>query len=203
MRPQPAIRSSGFRSIRKHQQHDCEETITMKHFLHATSVASVRFLLAAWVGAAVLFVITSVAEQTSVKFDSVTRDQLATVRFPYYYHFGFASLIAAFFASVVAIATATSDVRRKWFVVGGLVAVAGVLMIADFQWIYRPLIDLITPAGQARTPEFESLHTWSRYANQTHVGIIMFAGIVSCLTFQEKTARKPQSESDSITPSQP
>ncbi|MEP3478026.1 MAG: hypothetical protein ABJZ55_02150 [Fuerstiella sp.] len=175
----------------------------MKYFLHATSVASVRFLLAAWVGAAVLFVITSVAEQTSVNFDSVTRDQLATVRFPLYYRFGFACLIAAFFANVIAVATAASAVRSKWLVVGGLVAVAGGLMIADFQWIYQPLQDLITPAGQARTPEFESLHTWSRYANQTHVGIIMFAGIVSCLTLQDKTARKPQSESDSIAASQP
>lgn len=166
----------------------------MKHFLHASSVASVRFLLAAWVGAAALFVITSVAEQTSVNFDSVTRDQLATVRFPLYYRFGFASLLAAFVASVVAAMTAPSAIRRKWMVVGVLVAISGGLMIADFQWIYQPLQSLITPAGKVRTPDFESLHNWSRYANQSHVGIVMFAAIVSCLTLQDKSSNKPQPE---------
>ncbi len=43
-------------------------------------------------GAAILFVITSVAEQTAPDFDSMIRDRLATIRFPYYYVYGFASL---------------------------------------------------------------------------------------------------------------
>lgn len=162
----------------------------MKHLLHAASVASVRFLLAAWVGAAALFVITSVAEQTSVNFDSVTRDQLATVRFPLYYRFGFASLLTAFVGCVVAVTTAPRSMRRKWTVVATLVGISGGLMVADFQWVYQPLQELITPAGQARTPDFESLHKWSRYANQTHVGLVTFVAIVSCLTLMEKSQDK-------------
>lgn len=163
----------------------------MKHFLHAASVASVRLLLAAWVGAAALFVITSVAEQTSVNFDSVTRDQLATVRFPLYYRFGFASMLAAMFACIVSIATASSMVRRKWVSVAILISVSVTLMYADFNWVYLPLQELIDPAGQARTTEFESLHNWSRYANQTHVGIAMFAAIISCLSAGPE-ANKPE-----------
>lgn len=169
----------------------------MKYFLYAASVASVRFLLAAWVGAAALFVITSIAEQTSVNFDSVIRDQLATIRFPLYYRFGFASLIAAFVASVVSTVTAASCERRKWAIVSVLVALSVGLMFADFQWIYLPLQTLITPAGQVRTPDFESLHNWSRYANQTHVGIVMFAAIMSCLPLRKKSEVNLQSDSQS------
>ena len=48
--------------------------------------------LCVWVGAAALFVITSIFEQTSPEFGSLIRDQLATIRFPLYYQFGFAAL---------------------------------------------------------------------------------------------------------------
>lgn len=159
----------------------------MKHYLNAASVASVRFLLAAWVGAAALFVITSVAEQTTASFESVTRDQLAVVRFPLYYRFGFASVIAAFGSSVVAFLTANGTDRRKWLVVAVIVGISGLLMLADFRMIYQPLEDLITPPGQARTPDFITLHTQSRWANQVHVGLIMFAAIVSCLSLNGKS----------------
>lgn len=153
----------------------------MKHFLNSAAVASIRFLLAAWVGAAALFVITSVAEQTSPAFDSVTRDQLATVRFPLYYRFGFAAVIAAMGSCVIAFVTADGKERRKWLVVGIIAGLSGVLMLADFRMIYQPLQDLITPPGKARTPDFTRLHNASRYANQVHVGLIMFAAVISCL----------------------
>ena len=105
-------------STHQSKLHPHQKPLMMKHFLHAASTASVRFLLAAWVGAAVLFVITSVAEQTSEHFDSLIRDQLATIRFPLYYQFGFACLFGALIACIVSIVTAPTTVRRKWVIVG-------------------------------------------------------------------------------------
>lgn len=184
-------------STHQSKLHPHQKPLMMKHFLHAASTASVRFLLAAWVGAAVLFVITSVAEQTSEHFDSLIRDQLATIRFPLYYQFGFACLFGALIACIVSIVTAPTTVRRKWVIVGLLTAISGGLMVADFQWIYHPLMALISPAGQARTPEFQSLHNWSRYANQTHIAIALFAAIISCLTTngQHKNTMSPNEQS--------
>lgn len=153
----------------------------MIRFCYGGSAASVRFLLAAWVGAAALFVITSVAEQTSSSFASVTRDQLATIRFPLYYRFGFLSLLTALAAGGVAVVTAPSGQKRKWIVTTVLTALSAALMAADYHFIYQPLQALIIPPGNVRTTEFQSLHNWSRYANQLHVGIAMFAAILSSI----------------------
>jgi hypothetical protein len=51
-----------------------------------------RLAISFWVGGAILFVITSVAEQRYPPFDSLIRDQLATIRFPLYYIFGWGCL---------------------------------------------------------------------------------------------------------------
>ena len=57
-------------------------------------LAVARFCPAAWVGAAFLFVATSVTEQVQPSFAPATKDTLALVRFPWYYGVGFALLSA-------------------------------------------------------------------------------------------------------------
>ena len=145
------------------------------------SVMTLRFVLAAWVGAAALFVITSVAEQTSSLIDSPTRDHLATLRFPLYYRFGFACHIAGALVGLFAWRTAPDNRRRTLFVVLALIMLSGSLLSLDYRYIYQPLHDLITPAGKSRTPEFATLHIWSRRANLVHVLVLAFAGILSTL----------------------
>jgi len=137
-----------------------------------------RFVLAAWIGAAVLYVITSVAEQTSDHFDSRIRDQLAALRFPLYYTFGFVMHAVALLCAAV-IAFAGRSHRVRFGIVSGLVVVSLVGITLDYLLVFQPLLELITPAGQARTQEFVRLHNLSRYANQTHITIMMVAGVVA------------------------
>jgi len=52
-----------------------------------------RFALAAWVGAALIFVVTAIQEVRYPGFDSETKSAVATIRFPTYYVFGFGLVI--------------------------------------------------------------------------------------------------------------
>ena len=65
-----------------------------------------RLFLVAWIGGAALFVITSIAEQRTPEFDSITKDRLATIRFPLYYLYGMICL------TVATAATAQASARR-------------------------------------------------------------------------------------------
>lgn len=149
--------------------------------LFTSSVMTLRFVLAMWVGAAVLYVITSVAEQMSPDFSLRIRDQLALIRFPLYYRFGFGCHIACVVAGVFAWRTAPLNRRTTFLLVLILVMISGILMTLDQRLIYQPLEALITPPGQARGDEFERLHTLSKRANMVHVMVIAFAGILAML----------------------
>lgn len=129
-----------------------------------------RLALAGWVGAATLFVINGVRLVTSGVFDSVDRDHISLLRFPPYYLFGFVLMGVA----VVSLAFAGNAVRR-WVL--GVVLAAGLIMLADYLWVYRPLEAMITPPGQARSPRFETLHRASMIVNFVHVGLCLVAAI--------------------------
>lgn len=144
----------------------------------AACLAGLRILAAGWIGAAVLFVITSVTEQTSPHFDSVTRDHLAAVRFPAYYALGF--VIHAMCFCLAGLACLAGG-RRALRVVLGLVVVSGVLILLDFFFVYQPLLDAITPAGKARPAEFHDLHTLSRHANEAHLSVMFAVAIIVCI----------------------
>ena len=145
------------------------------------SVTLLRLLLAAWIGAAILYVITSVAEQTSPNFDSVTRDQLATVRFPLYYQFGFVVHIVAAFLAVFAWLSARAIASRRFLAVMLLVFVSFVLFVLDYHFVYTPLQNSIIPPGQARTQDFVKLHTWSRHANEAHLMVAFIATLLAAI----------------------
>lgn len=147
---------------------------------HSVAITLLRFVLSAWIGAAVLYVITSVAEQTSPDFDSVMRDQLATIRFPLYYQFGVGTYVAAGILSIVVQRLAPTEMRRKATLVVILIVVSAVIFAWDYFCVYRPLQQLITPPGNVRTTEFMRLHTMSRNINMVHLLIMMAAAIIAC-----------------------
>lgn len=148
---------------------------------HQISLVLLRLLLAAWIGAAVLYVITSVAEQTAPTFDSVTRDQLATIRFPLYYEFGFGIHVAGVVFGFIAWKSSTPENRRRLLIMFLLILLSTLLITLDYFFVYRPLQQLITPPGQVRSQQFIQLHTMSRHANEVHLTVMLVAAVLASL----------------------
>lgn len=142
----------------------------------------VRLLLAAWVGGAALFVMTSVAEQRFTGFSSMIRDQLATIRFPLYYLFAALTLLPA--TGLLLLMFGDRRIRRsRVLLLASLLATASCLLAAwDYLAVYGPLQDLIVPPGQARTMEFVDLHVRSRRINELHVSLALAAAVLACWT---------------------
>ena len=143
-----------------------------------------RFALAAWFGAATLFVITSIREQVSQAFDFATKDQLALVRFPAYYLFGFILVGMSLGCLVVARDHSSLSAKRaRWSL--GMVIAALCLMIADYFLIYEPLAQLINPVGQERVgqflADFTAYHNASKYINLLDGCLCMAAGLLICV----------------------
>lgn len=132
-----------------------------------------------WVGAAILFVITSVAEQTAPEFDSMIRDRLATIRFPYYYVYGFASLGIACLSAIGSLLLTKGCQRRRVIAALVFTAISAGVMSYDYQNVYLPLQKAITPPGQARSQEFMDLHQQSTRINITHLTLALLAAIIA------------------------
>ena len=147
--------------------------------MRGAALAWARFAVSAWVGAAILYVVTSVREVTDPRVDSVVRDVLVTIRFPAYYAAGALLLGSAWLAALVA--------RRRWSV--GLLTLALGLLIVDYFAVYQPLAALVTPPGKPRTPEFQAYHLWSEGLNGT--GLLL--SIVAAATLSRTAV--PRSES--------
>ena len=140
-----------------------------------------RLAISFWVGGAILFVITSVAEQRHPQFDSLIRDQLATIRFPLYYIFGWVCLGTTLIASVIAAMLNKDCLRKRLLACCCLALISTAIAVVDYKWVYQPLQVLITPPGQARTQQFVTLHDQSRVINEVHLTIALIAAIVICL----------------------
>lgn len=147
-----------------------------------------KFALAAWVGAAALFVVTGIREVRTSEFDSMTRDLLVGIRFPAYYVFGFSLVGLAWLAITLGLFSARQN--RRWLV-GFSVAVLFVLglMLADYVWIYLPLVEMITPPGQSRPAEFVGYHEASKWLNFASVSLTAVIALILCST--ELKEREP------------
>lgn len=143
-----------------------------------------RFCLSAWVGAAGLFVVTSIHEQRSPRLDSSTKDVLALLRFPDYYLFGFALVATGLGCALAARNHPALGRRRAWLAVA-LIAAALLVMLGDYLFVYRPLAASISPPGAPRTPRFETLHAVSEFINHAHVSLCLAAAIL--LSWTRKT----------------
>jgi hypothetical protein len=137
-------------------------------------LALARICSAVWIGAALLFVITSVTEQIEPAFDAVTRDRLALIRFPWYYGTGALLLLVAFFAALVA-------GRQRVLIRFAAVALflAACVMATDYALVFQPLKSRLSPPGAQRTPEFRQLHAWSERLNSA--GFLLSMAAVALL----------------------
>lgn len=131
-----------------------------------------RFAICAWIGAATLFVISSVREVRSPALDSTDRDVLVAVRFPAYYAFGFSMITIAAVTGWLGRNHPHVDSRRASGAVR-LLVLALILMIFDYIKIYSPLLVMVTPPGTPRTPDFDRYHRWSEQINA--VGLLLCA----------------------------
>ncbi|GAB4143519.1 MAG: hypothetical protein Tsb009_14680 [Planctomycetaceae bacterium] len=141
-----------------------------------------RFCLAAWIGAASLFVVTGVREVTTtnpILNNSPVKDALVAVRFPAYYAFGFTLTILAGIG--IAISATRLQLSRKRFVASfSLVLISLALMTCDYVWIYSPLLEMVTPAGNPKPAEFVQYHEASKHINMTQLSLLFVASMVIC-----------------------
>ncbi|MEW4530736.1 hypothetical protein [Maioricimonas sp. JC845] len=140
-----------------------------------------RFCLSAWVGAAALFVVNGIRQVTSPELDSYTKDLLISLRFDPYYVFGF-SLVGA--GLVLGLIASPLFSRARTILFTLLLIASLVLMGIDYVRVYRPLLEMITPPGQARPAGFRDLHHMSELINTIHVGL----AFVAALTFSWPSA---------------
>lgn len=135
-----------------------------------------RCVLPAWVGAATLFVITSISEVRYPGFTSDIRDSLVAIRFPGYYITGFVLLGTGLLTLLCSCCHAALGKRR--FVIGlSLVVVSLGLMLVDYITVYQPLLAMITPPGQAKPSTFHGLHEASKWINLAGVLTTLAAAI--------------------------
>jgi hypothetical protein len=135
-----------------------------------------RFAVCAWIGAAALFVVTSVREVRSPAIDSMMRDVLVATRFPAFYAFGFSLIALGVISSWLARNHPQVDTNRAKGATR-LLILALILMTIDYAKIYTPLVAMVTPPGKPRTPDFERYHAWSEQINGIGLILCLFAAL--------------------------
>jgi hypothetical protein len=146
------------------------------------SLGIARLASAAWVGAALLFVVTAVREVRDPSFDTLTKDQLALDRFPAYYLFGFVLVSVAFVGAL------TAKRSRPVRVATVLLALALGVMIGDFLRVYQPLVEMVNPPGRAKPAEFQEYHRRSMWLNTCNVGLCALASVLLCFDRTERSS---------------
>lgn len=157
--------------------------------MQSFSLVLIRFCLSAWVGAAVIFVITGVQDVTFKPFDSVVRDQLISLHFPVYYTIAWVLLVGSFLGGL-GIRNKKGISRRRSNLVICFVAIILSTSLVDYFWIYCPLEAMITPPGSPRPAEFHTFHQASKYINSLMILISLIAAIIVNLPekIQNRTA---------------
>jgi hypothetical protein len=154
-------------------------------------LAVARLASAAWVGAAMLFVITAVREVRHPGFDSVTKDTLALLRFPAYYAFGFVVVSGALAGCVFGSMGREKGDRLRIVAASWLLGLVLVLMVVDFVAIYLPIVGMITPVGRARLTEFAGYHRASIAINVCDVGLCGIAAALLCWPGKHEDNARP------------
>ena len=137
-----------------------------------------RFALSAWIGAATLFVVTSIAEQRSPTIGSAEKNVLAALRFPAYYSFGFVLVGLGLVGG--AFGMDCRGRRRSWLTVVGCLTLALILMVVDYVAIYSPLYAIVTDPSGVRDARFIELHRWSEQINTVDVTLCLIAALTAC-----------------------
>lgn len=137
-----------------------------------------RLALAAWIGAAALFVVTAIAEQRSTAFGSDVKNVLVALRFPSYYGFGFVLVGLGLVGGAIGIDRPPN--HRRWCVLVGCLVLALLLMIVDYFVVYSPLHAIVTDPSGVRDARFLQLHQWSEQINTVDVTLCAIAAIAVC-----------------------
>ncbi len=137
-----------------------------------------RFALSAWIGAAALFVCTSISEQISPTFDSDIKNTLAAIRFPWYYGFGFALVGMGFVGSLIGVQR--TNQKCRWSVIIASLVLALLLMVFDYVSIYTPLHEIVTSPSAVRDARFVELHRWSERINTIDILLCLIASLTLC-----------------------
>lgn len=138
----------------------------------------VRFSLCAWIGAASLFVVTGVREVTSDLFEPQTKNQLAALRFPAFYLFGFCLVGIGTLASGI-LGLTSKGCRRRIATVLILSGAVFVTMVVDYIWIYTPLAELMSLPDARSRPEFVSGHNLSKHINIASLCVCFVAAVLA------------------------
>jgi hypothetical protein len=140
-----------------------------------------RFSLAAWLGAALFFVIVTLAPMSSPLLDSAQKAQLPLFFFPGYYAFEFTLLSIALAGGWAARNRPTVN-RGLWRVQLAALTLALIVAVADRIWVYEPLAQILRQqiADHTAPPaSFRNLHLASMYCNQVIIGLSLLAAILS------------------------
>lgn len=167
----------------------------MTRFLPRLGLFLARFCTSAWIGAASLFVVVGVAEVTSGGFDSSVKDMLVAIRFPAYYVCGVMLLSAAFVGSLVA-GRSESFPRYRRIATLMLLAMAIAIMAIDYLWIYKPLLEMVIPPGQAKPARFRDYHQASKWINFANIAICLAATVLANWPVKSKSDAIPKVRSD-------
>lgn len=124
-----------------------------------------------------LFVITSVLEQISPDLDSTAKDTLAAVRFPAYYLVGFIMVGLGLLTTLFA---GKSRFPLRWWGAVLLIGLSLLLMVVDYLFIFRPMMNMIDPPGSVRPAEFVTYHTYSEWINTAHALAATGAALILC-----------------------
>lgn len=138
-----------------------------------------RFSVSAWVGAAVLFVVNTVISAQSTDFDSVAKANLASLRFPPYYYFGFV-LVGVTLVLTSLVTNHWTGARWRIRSALFLLALALLAMIVDYVWVLQPMLDAVRNTDAARPANFQTYHYASMYMNTGHVSACFVAALLLC-----------------------
>jgi hypothetical protein len=147
-----------------------------------------RFSLCAWIGAATLFVVTGIREVTSDLFEPVMKNQLAELRFPSYYLFGFTLVGAGTLAAGLLSMRRQASQKRLRIVLTICLATLAIMLI-DYLWIYSPLAALMSEPNARSMPEFEAYHTWSKWINVASLSACLLAAVISLVDCNNSTEK--------------
>ncbi len=139
-------------------------------------LAFLRFCLSAWVGIAIFFVMVVIDLRHSKLFDDEVKFNHPKILFPLYYGFEFALLGTALVCAGAGLGNA-KIARGRRLTVLALVAAAGGIVIWDYTFVYRTLLEMM--GANVVPADFVGLHQLSRRLNETVLGISIVAAILA------------------------
>lgn len=134
-----------------------------------------RFCPTAWVGAAVLFVLATIAMARSPEIDAEMTMTLTAIRFPVYYSMEFSLLAVAFLTGLISRKSPELG-RLRGTAAVVLVGIALGMAVSDYLFIYRPLAEMMRQ--QTLTDSFRSMHEGSKHINSSIVLVTFFAALL-------------------------